>query len=400
MTYGQFILTRFVPRHDGQPLDPDRAFGEQCVDVDKQLTDELAAFGIRDISHWNTVSGGAEGIWRKTHPTLLKYFDKIPASGRPFQVGDIVVFRKNPLPDGYLGHTGICLEDTGLSLKLFQQMGGTGVHEGVAHKFTFTPSSTWYKYIVGALRPKPETLRLLGLDGSKPITCTVEIPASQTPATKSPSFLLYNLAERIRVLNKTVELWNLDFTSFGEAKGHKLPKGTKVIADYGTKHMGETYALPQRIQLSNGKEIPVPEARVGFNIVDLDLYTKPKATTKIKSSPVTPVALAVSAGGLGHGIGLEFTQIAEAIAGLYASGALTTGITQVIKTKIPSDIFKRYPRETVWLVSFAMSWGAISVLPVFQELMIHPNLKHALAGIIGAGLATLLYHSGKLNGKG
>ena len=411
MTFGQFILTSFVPRHDGDPLDPDKFAGEQCVDVIKQLTNELALLGIRDISHWNTVTNGAEGMWNATHPILLKYFDKIPASERPFQIGDSVVWDKNKLPQGKYGHTAICIGDSGMTLKVFQQVGGSGVREGKAHKFTHIPSNPWYQYIVGALRPKESTLRTLGLSvgqavdkaimgESKPITGTITLPARGNMISIDPV---------TKILNKFVELWYLDFDNFNQAKGHIYPTGSIVKSNQMTKYMGETYFVPSEITKPGGSVVKIEiddKTLMGFNQVDLDDYKMTKTDKmmdkkdKAMASPTTPLVMFGSGGAIAHQLGVDPAMIAQAIAGLYASGHLTTNITQIVKTKIPRSICKRYPKQTVVVVASLITWGAVEALPVFEQMTIHPNLKHALTACVGIILAIMMYQSGKLNSKG
>ena len=377
MTFASYI-TNFFNKNINQGIAPHPKWGYQCVGVPKELTNGLARRGIPDISNWRTMTGGAEGIWNQTHPTLVKYFDKIPVSRRPFKKGDIVVF------DGFgkrgasstLGHVALVVSDDTQHLKVFEQPGGMGYHKSKCRYTSYLKNNIWEQHILGSLRPKPTTLAKLNLLASDAVSVVAPAPRAPTRHTE----LITPIKKQLRL---QTDLWDLRFENFEDAdslaihkKGYPFTTNRVTVLD----ELGARYYVPDG----------APPTR-GFNVVDCEDYVP--TIEKITSSHVTPAALFLTGGMIASQFGVDIQTIIEAVAGLYSSGHLVTTATQIIKQYVPAKICQERPRWVAAAVAFGVSWVAVEALPVASEITAHPNLKHAAAAAIALVLASINYDS-------
>ena len=105
------------------------------------------------------------------------------------------------------------------------------------------------------------------------------------PAPPVPSLQITDVQNKIVVTNKDANLWNLDFTSWGQAQSVKvIPKGTEVEISATAKHpLGGTYYLSE---YSYSKGI-----RNGINIADCTdkvVVVPPVVPPTIQEPPVVP----------------------------------------------------------------------------------------------------------------
>jgi hypothetical protein len=112
-------LEEFVNKYNGKPIDYDKAFGPQCVDVFRQACPEL--YGIKEHTGSCATSGGAKDLFLDYDkmPIEKKYFTRIKTKS-PIP-GDTVIWDKTDT-NSY-GHVAICIGKLGDSIIVFEQDG-------------------------------------------------------------------------------------------------------------------------------------------------------------------------------------------------------------------------------------------------------------------------------------
>lgn len=130
------MLQDFIKKYDGQGIDFDGSFGNQCVDLYRQYVKEV----VKAPQSPSVV--GAKDIWNNY---LSQYFDRV--ENTPSAVprsGDIVIWGDKI---GEFGHVAIFIEGNAVKFKSFDQNFPVGTK---CHVQEHT-----YKGVLGWLAPKP-----------------------------------------------------------------------------------------------------------------------------------------------------------------------------------------------------------------------------------------------------
>ena len=113
-------LEEFVSKYNGKPIDYDKAFGPQCVDLFRQACPDL--YGIKEHTGPCTTSGGAKDLFLDYDkmPVEKKYFTRIKTKSP--KAGDTVIWDKTDKNE--YGHVAICLGVLGKdTIIVFEQDG-------------------------------------------------------------------------------------------------------------------------------------------------------------------------------------------------------------------------------------------------------------------------------------
>ncbi|MEI7632016.1 MAG: CHAP domain-containing protein [bacterium] len=166
----------FVAKYNGQPVDFDRAYGNQCWDLVAQYSHEVV--GLQGGA-WEVMPTGANGgaieVFTIFKDPLGTYYTKIANSPDPNNLpvkGDIVIWNW-----GTYGHIGLCLGATQSSITIFEQNSPVGSY---AH---ITANKQWAG-CVGWIRPKVNVA-----------PTPLAVPVITKPVTQGNNTMFNTLAE-------------------------------------------------------------------------------------------------------------------------------------------------------------------------------------------------------------
>lgn len=127
-------IQAFIKQFKGRRVDFDGGYGAQCVDIVKYW---------EQVNGWPVVSGNAKDVPKNAPRDRYQWIPK--TMGATPKTGDIVVFDKGLF--GAVGHIGICVSATLVSLTCFEQNNPIGAPcILIAHPL--------YRGVVGWLTPK------------------------------------------------------------------------------------------------------------------------------------------------------------------------------------------------------------------------------------------------------
>ena len=187
------FVEKFIKKYEGVGIDPDNAFGNQCVDVIKQV--------LRDLGQPIVRTGSAYEIWTKE--TLKKYYTKI-ADASEVSAGDIAVWRRSTSKQQGLtqfGHVALVtsINDKENRFEVIEQQGGGLDAEGnwpdvkcIISTYSFNDHRLLgFLRLKDQYRPKDETVstkdvaEALGYDQEVDMTILKEAPKPKKPKKKN-----------------------------------------------------------------------------------------------------------------------------------------------------------------------------------------------------------------------
>jgi hypothetical protein len=146
-------LKEFVEKYKGKPVDFDRQYGAQCVDLARQYFKEVWGFTKQPEG----VIGAQEFFFKHESRPLQRELCNCTAYEKtPPPVGAVVIFKSSN--NNEFGHIAICLEADSLGVIVFEQDGianAKALKEGREQKGAYIGS--WnYERLVGWLTKKEE----------------------------------------------------------------------------------------------------------------------------------------------------------------------------------------------------------------------------------------------------